>query len=85
MTAHTIVSGEALTEASGHITSPPFSKGEVALIREAVMSPAALVECPRCGSRLAIETVAGEVQGAGPRINTAKDAGAISLPTALAP
>jgi hypothetical protein len=85
MTADTIVSGEALTEAGGHATSPPFSKGEVALIREAVMRPAALVACPRCGSRLAIETIAGEVRGAGRRINTAKDAGAVSLPTALAP
>ena len=85
MTAYTIVTGEALTEAGGHTTSPPFSKGEVALIREAVMSPAALLECPRCGSRLAIETVAGEVKGAGRRTNTAKDPGAILLPTVLAP
>lgn len=80
MTGYTTVSAEALTEAGGQTTSPPSSKGDVALIREGVISPAALLECPRCGSRLAIETAAGEVRGAGQRINTANDAGAISLP-----
>ncbi len=58
-----------MTEAARHNTSPPFSKEEVALIREAVMSPGARVECPRCGSPLTIETVAGEVQAAGRRIH----------------
>jgi transposase-like protein len=54
-----------LTEPGRHNTNPPFSQEEVALIRVAVMSPDALVECPRCGSPLTIEAVAGEVQGAG--------------------
>jgi hypothetical protein len=54
-----------LTEPGGRNTGPPFSKEEVALIREAVMGPDVLVECPRCGSPLTIETVAGAVQGGG--------------------
>jgi hypothetical protein len=54
-----------LTEAGRHNTSPPFSKEEVALIREAVVSPSSRVEYPGCGSPLTIEAVAGDVQRAG--------------------
>ena len=58
-----------MTEAGRHNTSPPFSKEEVALIREAVVSPGSRVECPGCGSPLTIETVAGDMQGTGWRIH----------------
>ena len=40
----------AVTERAKRDTQPPFSKEEVALIRNAVLTPGAAVECPRCGS-----------------------------------
>ena len=44
-----------------HPTHAPFSKEEVALIREAVLTPAASIECPRCGSPLTLaEPTVGE-------------------------
>jgi ribosomal protein S27E len=61
-----------LNEPDRHNTGPPFSKEDVALIREAVMNPGARVACPGCGSPLTIETVAGEGQGAGWRIHCEK-------------
>ena len=55
----------AVTERAKHDTQPPFSKEEVALIRKAVLTPGAAVECPRCGSLLSTEgPVTGE--GTGP-------------------
>ncbi len=54
-----------MTERAEHDTQPPFSKEEVALIRKAVVTPGAAVECPRCGSPLTAEgPVAGEGTGA---------------------
>jgi hypothetical protein len=44
-----------VTERGRYGTHPPFSKEEVALIRKAVRTPGAAVECPRCGSPLSIE------------------------------
>ncbi len=38
-----------------HPTNAPFSKEEVAIIRKAVLTPGASVECPRCGSALTLE------------------------------
>jgi DNA-directed RNA polymerase subunit RPC12/RpoP len=50
-----------VTERDDHDTSAPFSKEEVAIIREAVLTPGASVECPRCGSALTLkERVVGE-------------------------
>ncbi len=55
----------AVTERANHDTQPPFSKEEVALIRKAVLTPGAAVECPRCGSLLTIERpVASDGTGA---------------------
>ena len=54
-----------MTERARHDTQPPFSKEEVALIRKAVTTPGAAVECPRCGSLLTAERpVADEGTGA---------------------
>ncbi len=54
-----------MTERAKHDTQPPFSKEEVALIRKAVLTPGAAVECPRCGSLLSSEgPAAGEGTGA---------------------
>jgi DNA-directed RNA polymerase subunit RPC12/RpoP len=44
-----------VTERDDHDTSVPFSKEEVAIIRKAVLTPGASVECPRCGSALTLE------------------------------
>ncbi len=50
-----------MTERDDHDTSAPFSKEEVAIIRKAVLTPGASVECPRCGSTLTLEEcVVGE-------------------------
>ncbi len=38
-----------------HDTSAPFSKAEVARIREAVLTPGAPVVCPRCESPLTLD------------------------------
>ena len=54
-----------MTELDRRDTHPPFSKEEVALIRKAVMTPGAPMECPRCSSPLTIEIVAREAQGDG--------------------
>ena len=51
-----------MTERDDRDTSAPFSKEEVAIIRKAVLTPGASVECPRCGSALTLdeERVVGE-------------------------
>jgi len=36
-------------------TSAPFSKEEIALIREEILTSGAMVECPRCGTLLKTE------------------------------
>ncbi len=53
-----------MPEPDRHDTGAPFSKEEVALIRKAVVTPGARVECPRCGALLTPEAVAGEGTGA---------------------
>ncbi len=53
----------AMTEQDKNNTNPPFSKEDVALIREAVTA-GRQVECPQCGSPLTAERpVAGEGTG----------------------
>ncbi len=50
-------------------TTPPFSKEEVAGIREAVIKVGTSVDCPRCGSPLTFEAVTGETPGSSWWIN----------------
>ncbi len=52
-----------VSEGDERNTAPPFSKEEVARIREAVFKAGAVVDCPRCGSALTIEAVKGEAHG----------------------
>ena len=37
-------------------TSAPFSKEEIALIKQAILTPGAMVECPRCATLLKTDT-----------------------------
>lgn len=48
-------------------TSAPFSKAEVARIREALLTRGAVVDCPRCGSSLTFERPATSV-ASGPSV-----------------
>ncbi len=50
-TAEAVVTGP-----DSRSTSAPFSKEEIALIKEAVLTPGAMVECPRCGTLLKTDT-----------------------------
>jgi hypothetical protein len=45
-----------LTPPDQRDTSAPFSKEEIALIKQAILTPGAMVECPRCGTLLKIDT-----------------------------
>ncbi len=55
--------GVAMTEQDKKNTNPPFSKGDVALIHEAVVRGGP-IECPQCGSPLTIDSVMDEIRGA---------------------
>ncbi len=44
--------GDVVTGPNSRSTSAPFSKEEIALIKQAILTPDALVECPRCGTLL---------------------------------
>ncbi len=46
-TAEDIVTGP-----DSRSTTAPFSKEEIALIKQAILTPGAMVECPRCGTLL---------------------------------
>ena len=52
-----------MNEEDAKNTTPPFSKEEVARIREAVIKVGTSVDCPRCGSPLTFEAVKGEAHG----------------------
>jgi len=52
-----------VSEGDAKNTAPPFSKEEVARIREAVTKAGATVDCPRCGSPLSIEAATSEAYG----------------------
>ncbi len=41
-----------MTGPDSRSTSAPFSKEEIALIKQAILTPGAMVECPRCGTLL---------------------------------
>ncbi len=41
-----------MTGPDSRSTSAPFSKDEIALIKQAILTPGAMVECPRCGTLL---------------------------------
>ncbi len=41
-----------MTEPDPRPTSAPFSKEEIAQIKQAILTPGALVECPRCATLL---------------------------------
>ncbi len=43
---------EVVTGPDSRSTSAPFSKEEIAQIKQAILTPGALVECPRCGTLL---------------------------------
>ena len=40
-------------------TNPPFAMDEIASIRKAVLTSSTVIQCPRCGSPLACEQMAG--------------------------
>ncbi len=45
-------------------TSAPFSKEEITLIKRAILTPGAMVDCPRCGILLKIDAyLAADVPG----------------------
>ncbi len=44
--------GDVVNEPDSRPTSAPFSKEEIALIKQAILTPGAMVECPRCGTLL---------------------------------
>ena len=46
---------EIVTRREDPTTNAPFSKEEIALIRQAIVTPGATVECPRCGTLLTPE------------------------------
>ena len=54
-----------MTPGGEHVTNAPFSKDEIAVIRKAMATPGATVDCPRCGTLLASE---------GPAVAQAKSA-----------
>jgi transposase-like protein len=58
-----------VNEGGAKDTTPPFSKEEVARIREAVIKVGTSVDCPRCGSPLTFEAVTGEAPGSSWWIN----------------
>ena len=41
-----------MTEQDPRSTSAPFSKEEIALIKQTILTPGAMVECPRCETLL---------------------------------
>jgi len=54
-----------VNEGNARNTTPPFSKEEVARIREAVIKVGTCVDCPRCGSPLTFEAETGKAHGSG--------------------
>ncbi len=44
--------GDVVTGPDPRSTSAPFSKEEIAKIKQAILTPGSLVECPRCGTLL---------------------------------
>ncbi len=48
-----------MTPGDERVTNAPFSKDEIAMIRKAMSTPGATVECPRCGTLLTLEGPAG--------------------------
>ena len=44
-----------MTGPDSRSTSAPFSKAEIADIKQAILTPGALVECPRCRTLLKTE------------------------------
>ncbi len=43
---------DVVTGPDSRSTTAPFSKEEIELIKQAILTPGALVECPRCGTLL---------------------------------
>ncbi len=58
-----LIGAGMVSEGGANNTVPPFSKEEVAEIREAVINAGTTVDCPRCASPLTIEAVKGEARG----------------------
>ena len=54
---------DVVTGPDSRSTSAPFSKDEIALIKQAILTPGAMVECPRCGTLLKTDAyLAAEAQ-----------------------
>ena len=47
---------DVVTGPDARSTSAPFSKEEIATIKQAILTPGVMVECPRCGTSLKTDT-----------------------------